>query len=222
MGEDIWKQRRRLLTLAKALYDIGQHESGLQIAEEGLAFQEPRAELAKWLREKAEKAGEQTRALAAAEVAFREELTLANYLREEKIAGERWPEEREKLLEYARHKKSYMPQGQVDIFLHEGLIDDVIAAVEPNATHTLVERVVDAATESHPEWVIKVCRKQAEPFMDGGKAQYYYASANWLAKARTAYRNMGRDEEWRKYLAELLERHELKRKLVPLLEALRR
>jgi uncharacterized Zn finger protein len=57
------------------------------------------------------------------------------------------------------------------VFLHEGLIDDAIAAVEPRATHTLVERVVDAAMQSHPAWVIKVCRQQAEPFMDEGKAQ---------------------------------------------------
>jgi uncharacterized Zn finger protein len=210
------------LTLAGALYDRGQHELGLQIAEEGLVLQGPRANLAKWLRDKAEKVGQQTRALAAAQVAFREELNLANYLRVTEIAEAQWPGEREKLLEYARHRKSYVPEGQVDIFLHEGLIDDAIAAVEPNATHTLVERVVDAAVQSHPEWVIKVCRKQAEPFMDGGKAQYYSTSAKWLAKARTAYRNMGREEEWQKYLSELLERHRLKRKLVPMLEALRR
>jgi uncharacterized Zn finger protein len=155
-------------------------------------------------------------------VAFREELNLANYLRVAEIAREQWPEDRAKLLEHVRHTKSYTPQGQVDIFLHEGLIDDAIAAVEPNATHTLVERVADAAIQSHPEWVIKVSRKQAEPFMDEGKAQYYSASAKWLAKARTAYRNMGREEEWQAYLSELLGRHRLKRKLVPMLEALRR
>jgi uncharacterized Zn finger protein len=166
--------------------------------------------------------GEEMRALTAAEVAFREELSLANYLRVSEIAGEQWPEWRANLLEYVRHTKSYVPQGQVDVFLHEGLIDDAIAAVEPKATHTLVERVVNAAMQSHPVWVIKVCRQQAEPFMDEGKAQYYRTAANWLAKARTAYRNMGREEEWRTYLSELLDRHQRKYKLVPMLEALRR
>ena len=57
--------------------------------------------------------------------------------------------------------------------------------------------------------------------MDEGKAQYYSAAAKWLARARTAYRNMGREEEWQTYLSELLARHRLKRKLVPMLEALR-
>jgi uncharacterized Zn finger protein len=210
------------LTLARALYDRGEHEQGLQIAERGLLLQGPKADLAKWLRDEATTVGDKTRALAAAEVAFREELSLADYLRVSEIAGEQWPEWRAKLLDYARHTKSYTPQGQVDIFLHEGLIDDAIAAVEPKATHTLVERVADAAIQSHPEWVIKVSRQQAEPFMDEGKAQYYHAAANWLAKARTAYRNMGREEEWQVYLSELLEHHGRKYKLVPLLKALRR
>ena len=38
--------------------------------------------------------------------------------------------------------------------------------------------------------------------MDEGKAQYYHAAASWLAKARTAYQNMGREDEWRTYLSE--------------------
>jgi uncharacterized Zn finger protein len=210
------------LTLTRALYDRGKREQALQIAEEGLLLQGPKTDLAKWLRDEAATMGERTRALAAGEVAFREELSLANYLRVAEIAGEQWPEQRANLLEYTRHTKSYVPQGQVDVFLHEGLIDDAIAAVEPRATHTLVARVVDAALKSHPEWVIKVCRQQAEPFMDEGKAQYYRTAANWLAKARTAYRNMGREEEWRTYLSGLLDRYRLKRKLVPMLEALRR
>jgi len=33
----------------------------------------------------------------------------------------------------------------------------------------------------------------------------------------TAYRNMGREEEWRAYLPELLDRHQRKHKLVPML-----
>ncbi len=210
------------LTLAMALYDRGEREQGLQIAEGGLLLQGPKTSLAKWLRDEAATMGEKTLALTAAEVAFREELSLDNYLRVAEIAGEQWPELRADLLEYVRHTKSYVPQGQVDVFLHEGLIDDAIAAVEPNATHTLVERVVDAAVQSHPEWVIKVCRQQAEPFMDEGKAQYYHAAASWLAKARTAYQNMGREDEWRTYLSELLDRHKRKYKLMPMLEALRR
>ena len=57
--------------------------------------------------------------------------------------------------------------------------------------------------------------------MNGGKAEYYGSAANWLAKARTAYRALGREEEWKAYLNELLSRHGRKYKLVPMLKALR-
>ena len=210
------------LALARALHDHGEREQSLQIAEHGLTLQGPKASLAMWLRDAAAAMGEMSRALAAAEVAYREELSLANYLQVAELAGEQWPQRRAELLDYARQKKTYYPQGPVDIFLHEGLIDDAIAAVEPGATHTLVERVVDAALESRPDWVIQACRRQAESIMDEGKAQYYSAAAKWLAKARIAYRAAGREAGWQTYLAELLTRHGRKYKLVPLLQALRR
>jgi uncharacterized Zn finger protein len=108
----------------------------------------------------------------------------------------------------------------VDIFLHEGLVEDAIAAVDQGATHTLVERVADAAVPSHPEWVIKTARQQAERLMDGGKSQYYGAAAGWLARARDAYRAQGRERDWQAYRQELLDKHSRKRSLVPLLKAL--
>src|SRR5436305_3032021 len=220
-GQDHLSTAQETFTLAKALYDHGEHELGLQAAERGLRLQGSKATLAKWLRDQAVIMGKTAQALGAAEVAFHEEIRLVNYLRMAEIAGEQWSEQRTRLLEDARHTTSYFPEGQVDVFLHEGLIDDAIAAVETGATHTLVERVVDAALPSHPEWVIKTSRRQAEPFMNDGKAQYYRVAASWLALARTAYRNMGREEEWQAYLSELLGRHRRKYKLVPMLEALR-
>lgn len=102
------------------------------------------------------------------------------------------------------------------------MLDDAIAALEPYASHTLIEQVVDAALQSRSQfaWVIQACHKQAEPIIEGGKAEYYYAAAKWLAKARTAYQALGRDEEWKTYLSDLLNRHGRKYKLVPMLKAL--
>jgi uncharacterized Zn finger protein len=155
-------------------------------------------------------------------VAFRDEISLENYLRVAEIAGEQWSERRTELLDHTRHMKSSYPQGQINVFLHEGLIEDAIAALDPYASHTLIEQVVDAAlqSQSHLDWVIQACRKQAEYIMDGGKAEYYSSAASWLAKARTAYRALGRKEEWQAYLNELLSRHGRKYKLVPMLKAL--
>src|SRR6266487_143553 len=210
------------LTLANALSEHGEQEESLTIAEHGLSLEGQKASLAKWLREQAERMGKADLALRAAEIAYREEISLENYLRVATIAGEQWPERRMALLEYTRSKKSFSQQGQVEVFLHEGLIDDATAALEPYASHTLVEQVVDAALQSRSrfEWVIQACRKQAEPIIEGGKAEYYYSAAKWLAKARTAYQTLGREEEWQTYLSDLLSRHGRKYKLVPMLKAL--
>jgi uncharacterized Zn finger protein len=114
------------------------------------------------------------------------------------------------------------PQGPVDIFLHEGLIEDAIAIVdrEGYVSPHLLEQVVNAAMETNPAWVIRASRKQAEPIMDRGKSDSYGTPAAWLAKAKAAYIVAGRQDEWQDYLDELLDTHRRKYKLVPLLKAL--
>jgi hypothetical protein len=77
------------LALAKALYEHGEDEQSLQIAEHGLSLEGRKAALAKWLRDQALAMGEKTRALPAAEAAFRDEISLENYLKVAEIAGER-------------------------------------------------------------------------------------------------------------------------------------
>ncbi len=211
------------LALAKALYEHGEYEQSLQVAEHGLSLEGRKASLAKWLRDQAWSMGEKTRALTAAEVAFRDEINLENYQRVAEIAEEQWPERRTGLLDHARQTKSSYPKGQIDVFLHEGLINDAIAALDPYASHTLVEQVVDAALQlqSQLHWAIQACRKQAEYIMDRGKAELYSSAANWLAKARKAYQMLEHQEEWQTYLDELLSQHGRKYKLVPMLKALR-
>ncbi len=210
------------LTLAKALRERGEVESALRVAERGLTLEErgQKAALAAWLRDLAAGMGRPVEALAAALVAFHEELSLPSYLRVQEIAGDQWPEQRPALLDRLRAAHSYYPQGPVDIFLHEGLIADAIAAVDAGATHTLVERVADAAIASHPDWVITASRRQAEGIMNEGKAQYYGAAAQWLGRTRKAYKRAGREAEWWAYRGEILAKHARKYKLVPLIKAL--
>jgi uncharacterized Zn finger protein len=208
------------LTLATALWERGEIERSLECAELGLTREGPKGALASWLRDRATEQGQTERALRAATVAFDAELTLAAYLKVQELAGSDWPTHRPRLLDRLRKVRSYAPQGPVEIFLHEGLIPDAIAAVNEGATHRLVELVADAAVSSHPDWVIKASRQQAEPIMEEGRAQYYDAAARWLSKARAAYQATGRQQEWQRYLAGLLARHQRKYKLVPLLKTL--
>jgi uncharacterized Zn finger protein len=223
-GQQYLATTSEALALAKALYEHGEVEQGLQMAEHGLTLEGRKATLAKWLRDQALSMGEKTRALPAAEAAFRDEISLENYQQAAEIAGEQWPERRIELLNYARNTKSSYPKGHIDVFLHEERIDDAIAALDTYASHTLVEQVVDAAlqAQSQLEWVIQACRKHAEYIMDRGKAELYHSAANWLAKARKAYYMQGSEVEWQTYLDELLSQHGRKYKLVPMLKALGR
>jgi uncharacterized Zn finger protein len=211
-----------VLSLAQALYNHNECELALQIAELGLTLEKPIVPLAHWLCDTAAAMGKTALALSTAEHLFREELNLANYLRAGELAGVQWPQRSPDLLEYARHTRMYSPQGLVDVFLYEGLIDDAISVVEHGGSYNLIRRVVDVAMDARPEWVIQVCQQQAEPIMDGNKSQYYDKAADWLARARMAYRRMNREQEWQAYLVERLDLHRRQRKLVPLLEALRK
>jgi uncharacterized Zn finger protein len=148
-------------------------------------------------------------------------LSLASYLRVREFAGEAWPEHRERLLDHLRQSASYEPTGQVDIFLHENLVGDAIAAVERDPFGDLVARVAGAAIETHPAWVIDTCRRQAEEIMNQGRSKDYDESVDWLAKVQDAHLAAGREEEWLAYLEELIDHHQRKYKLRPMLEDLK-
>jgi len=196
----------------------------LHMADRALVLEGHKANLAKWLRDQALAMNRPEMALSAAEQAFRAEVSLVNYQQVAEIAGEQWAGRRTALLEYIRSKRSSNQQGVVDIFLHEELLDDAIAALKPYAGHTLTEQVVDVVlkAQSHLDWVIQTSREQAEYIMDGGKSSYYYSAGKWLSRARTAYQAAGRNGDWQAYLSELLSKHGRKRNFVPILKDLAR
>src|SRR5260370_41359173 len=78
------------LALAKALYEHGEREQGLQMAEHGLTLQGQKATRANGLRDQAWSLREKTRALTAPEDAFCAEISLAHHLRVADTAGEHW------------------------------------------------------------------------------------------------------------------------------------
>jgi uncharacterized Zn finger protein len=227
------------LYVAERLHAQGATEEALRLGEHGLDLQpapsresdgfvahDPvRADLhplARRVRDLAAEQGRPQLALRAARIALVEEPDLPAYLRVQELAGERWSEVRDELLEELRRERRYRPAGTVEIFLHEGLLADALDAVEESWDYTLIARVADAAATTHPERVIPLCVKQAEPIMEGGKADRYHHAARWLERARTAYLAAGRAEEWKAYLEATITKHYRKYKLRPMLEALRR
>jgi uncharacterized Zn finger protein len=208
------------LAVARALREQGKPEDALRVGECGLSLEGPKSRLASWIRDVAEGLGRRGLALQAAMAAFHADPDLVPYRRVRELAGERWPEHRERLLDHLRQSTSYFPTGQVEVFLHENLIEDAIAAVEGKPVGALVAMVADAAIESHPDWVIETCRKPAEGIMDEGRSKHYDEAIDWLAKVRDAYLAAGREEQWRAYLKELIAHHQRKYKLRPMLEDL--
>ena len=212
------------LKVAQALREREELTAALRIAEHGLTLEGHKAALAAWLCDLAAGMGDAERALRAAGIAFRATPSLSAYLKVQELAGQRWPELQAELLEHLRKTPPVFAQAHVDVFLHEGLLDDAIAVVQKDGTYELLEQVVDAAIEHRHrlEWAIQTARGQAERIMNSGKAERYHYAVGWLDKARQAYQLADRQAEWQAYLREIRARHGRKYKLMGLLERLER
>lgn len=211
------------LALAKALRERGEHRAALRIAERGLDWGGPQVhDLAVWMREAATALGDIPVALRAARRAFEESTTLADYLAVQAVAGEGWALLREELLHGLDGRTFTWISGPIDIYLHEGLVDDAVRLVgsQPHLDHATLACVADAAVASHPDWVIRRCRQQAESIMDAGQSQYYAGALDWLGKVKRAYLVTGHEDEWRAYCEALIARHGRKYRLVPGLKEL--
>ena len=224
------------LALAHALRDHKELAAALRIAEHGLTlnnagsnphlskgsydstFSGSKAMLASWLCDLALGMGEHERALIAADITFRESPSLNAYLKVKELAKDEWEERRAALINYLHQHAAYILQAKIEVFLHEGLIDDAINTIKGHhSSYSLLEQVVSAAVQTRPNWVIQVTQKQAEEIMDAGKSKYYDHAVKWLKHTHAAYHAANRTEEWKSYLLGLRQTHRRKYKLIGLL-----
>jgi uncharacterized Zn finger protein len=205
--------------LAQALHQHGQPKEALAVAERGLSLHEP-YNLAKWLTEVAAQEGSLALALRSAKLVFRKTFTLADFQRVKSLAGEQWAELKPELLKPLAESTSY---EKVKIYIAEGMAVEAIQEVNksPYIDHEVLSQLVEIATPTQPDWVIRICCKQAEPIMDGGKSNSYRKAAEWLGRAKKGYLQANRQAEWRSYLENLITKHRQKYALRPLLEKLR-
>jgi uncharacterized Zn finger protein len=190
--------------------------------EDSYSWPYHRAELARWLRDTAVSLGQPARARSAAMIVMQESPSLADYQALQSVAGEDWPSLQSAVLERLRTPVLARRDAAVEIFLHEHLVDDAIAALENgHLGHALVGRVVDAVLRERPEWAMNACFHQADRIIEPGSAPYYSAAAEWLGKAREAAAAGDLVAVWEKRLDEIMSRHQRKYKLMPLLKALR-
>lgn len=213
------------LTLATALSQRKQAAQAIKIADYGLSLHGDSvqtARLARWLRDYASQQFKPDIALKAAQIAFTNSMVLGDYQAIETIANLAWPTIKPDLLkQLAQSNQSY---NAIDIYLHEGLVDRALEVVNQHSyiSYDTLKKVVDAAEESHPDWVIKRCKKEAESIMDSGKSKYYYRAIECLKQAKRAYQATNHMEQWQLYLNSLISKHARKYSLTPQLKALQK
>jgi uncharacterized Zn finger protein len=206
------------LALAQSLRERGAIEEALHIAQLGLAFEGRRQHnLAIWTSDLAEGLGDRPVAIAARTLAFKLSPSFASYRQIESLAGDTWPSIQADLLAALRNHAAWnVQQAQIDIYLHEGLLDEAIATINshPYCVDQLVRRVLEAATAAQPDWVIAKSKVRAEDIMNRGKAAAYDEAAKWLELTRTAYLTADRRSEWADYRSQLMQIHGRKYKLM--------
>ncbi|MEA5465114.1 SWIM zinc finger family protein [Leptothoe sp. PORK10 BA2] len=214
-------------SLAEILRKQNQLDQALDIAMRGLKFEEDRSpyqvfDFAVWTSELAKGLNELAIALETRIIAFQAKPSLSEYRTVESLSPD-WSETKAKLLAYLRQANDWMArEAKVDIFLQEGLVDDAIASVSSStysySSSTLVMRVMDAAIESHSDWVIKVAQREAEQIMDAGNAKAYGTAVKWLQRIQRAYAAQGKDATWDRYSEKIASTHGRKYKLMGLME----
>ncbi|MDZ7963143.1 MAG: SWIM zinc finger domain-containing protein [Aulosira sp. DedQUE10] len=167
----------------------------------------------------AQELGNSEAALSALKAALQAKASFVDYQKMAELAGENWENIKTDLLPIFRTAGGWGTESaKVDIFLHEGLIDDAIKIVnELNYYHDdLVHKVMDAAIFHNPNWVIANACRRAELIINAAKAESYERAVQWLKKARAAYLEAGRKADWDNYKAKLRQEHGRKRKLMGL------
>ncbi|MHC0067701.1 SWIM zinc finger family protein [Nostoc sp. UIC 10890] len=210
--------------LAKILREDGYLVEALEICIAGINLTgNCLYEFATWTSDLAQGLEDNATALTASIIAFKIRPSFRDYGKIQDYAGEAWLSVKQDLLQTLREQPDWgIREAQVDIFLHEGLIDDAIKTVERDIYYAseLVHRVMDAAVFHHPDWVIDNAKRRAEPIMEQGKADRYDAAVNWLKKVKTAYFQLGQQAQWSAYRSQLEAAHGRKRKLMELFKQL--
>ena len=207
--------------LCRTFVEQGELDIALRLAQRGLklAESEGRSALAAWLRDTARTQNHPELALAAAQQALAENVTLENYQGMQRNAGGSWEALKPQALQMVLHGKS--AEKKVDIYLYEGLHKEAIEAVNKASWFTHIERVMDAVKDDYPEWVFQQCRKRADEIMDAGRSKSYHAASEWLTRGRRALLDAGKSAEWARYYDSITAKHRRKYSLMPLLRQLR-
>jgi uncharacterized Zn finger protein len=191
------------LAVAQKLRALGQVRDALTLGERGLSLAGEKYSLGQWLGPLEEVQGRIEPAIQAYLAAFASVPSLELYQAVIRLAGSRRKDLRTRMMDIL--KASSHPDTLVDVYLFEENWDAAIDVADQAGywSYSLIEKVADAVLPQRPEWVIQASIKQAEGLIEKTQSKYYAAAARWLAKAKKAYLETGRQKEWQGYLTNL-------------------
>jgi len=212
---------QEVLLLARTLLGRGETDLGLDLAAHGLTLGEAyrRLSLAEWLREQAESHGRRELALQAAWEALRASPTVENYRWLKSRLEREWEIHQPQFLDILARHSSLPTDDIIEICLLEKMYPQAMALVEGNPWLSSL-KVIRAVSADFPDWAFSQCYRRAADIMDSGRAAYYDAAVTWLGEGRNILLKAGQAERWQAVRDELLQKHQRKHKLRPMLEKL--
>ena len=204
---------------------IAKHDTinkAFSLAQHGLGLKSTHgtAELAVWLRDQALKHQRNDLALWAAQRALAEKASLQNYRRLQEITGSEWEQLKPEALKIVAADIS--PDNQVDVYLYEKMYPQAIETVDSTEWFFQIDKVIEAVKAQSPEWAFEQCSQRADQIMGAGHAKDYAVAADWLRRGRDILMAAGMHARWDAHLSALMETHQRKYKLMPLLQNLGR
>jgi len=213
-----------ILSLSKTLLERGETELSFDLAVHGLTLGKPyqRIALAEWLRDQAHGQGRSDLAQQAAWQALEVRPSVENYTWLKSHLAAEWQTARPQAMKILdQHSSSYVADEIIEIYLLEKMYPEAMALIEKNPWSNELEKVIQAVRAEFPDWAFRQYYQQAARIMDNAQASYYEAAVEWLREGREILLESGQSAQWESILKELLQKHERKYKLRPMLESLR-
>ena len=121
-----------------------------------------------------------------------------------------WQELRLQLLARWSSAKEYVLL--TGVYLEEGEIELALKSVQqgkPGFLHGVDQllRVAQAASETHPQAALELCRQQAESLIEARGRDNYRQACRLLIKVRHLYQQLSQEPVWTGFIAGLRERH---------------
>lgn len=209
------------------LADIFREQGHEQIAEDLVWERAGRSDdrrLAAWLKERAKEKGDWKTAVAYAENRFWNRPALSDYEELREIAEEigDWPERRETIL--ARLTEEGKHNLLTQIHLAEGNVAAALQEVRQakkerwGVRGNLQMDVARAAEDSHPQQALDLYRERVETLIGQRGRSNYATAARFLQRVKAIYQQLGEEEQWKAYIADVRDQ---KPKLPALLDELK-